>query len=168
MLVDLGDLLDDAEDGFEVPAVLEHADEDVFEVLLEEVLGLLRCLVLPLDDLVPDGPAELDHLDDEVQHCLRLARHHQRHRLQLPLRLALGDLQGQRVVLLLVLDDPQQDCEGFVEVDPNERLEVGLVGGFGEVVREDGEEVAEVLKVVCLFVEPADEDEDGLLDDWQR
>ena len=66
MLVDLGDLLDDAEDGFEVPAVLKHADEDVLKVLLEEVLGLLRCLVLPLDDLVPDGPPELDHLDDEV------------------------------------------------------------------------------------------------------
>lgn len=66
VLVDLSDLLDDAQDCLKVTAVFEHTDEDCLEVFLEEVFGLLRCLVLPLDDLVPDGSAELHDLDDEV------------------------------------------------------------------------------------------------------
>lgn len=66
VLVDLGDLLDDAQDGLKVAAVLEHGYEDGFEVFFEEVFGLLRGLVLPFDDLVPDGAAELYHLDYEV------------------------------------------------------------------------------------------------------
>lgn len=77
VLVDLSDLLDDAEDGLKVFSVFEHPYKDILQVFLEKILGLLCSFVLPLNDLMPNRPSKLNHLYDEVEHCLCLAGHYQ-------------------------------------------------------------------------------------------
>jgi hypothetical protein len=167
MLVYLCNLLDDAQDGLEVLCVLEHRDEDVLQVLLQEVLGLLGCLVLPLDDFVPDGAAELHHLDDEVENRLCLAGHHERHGLQFVLRLLLCNFKGHFAELLPILYNFGHFRESVIKVDPDQSLEIrsGRIGW--EIVAKDGIEIFEILQLNDLLVESADEDEYRLLDDWK-
>lgn len=70
-------------------------------------------------------------------------------------------------MFFLILNDPQQNCQCLVKVDPNQRLKVGLGGIFGKAVLKDGEKIPEVLEFIGLLIESADEYKNGVLDDRQ-
>ena len=92
MLVDVSYLAEDGEQRLDVAVGRKHADQSVLEVQLEELLGGLAGMVLPLDQLQPYGPPLPRHPHHKLQYRLRLIPHLRRHRQQLPLRLCLGQL----------------------------------------------------------------------------
>ena len=73
MLIDIGHLLGDDYDSLEEPVILKHVDQCGLELIFENELGFLSCLVLPLDDLGPDLHSLLDTENNKVQDISSLA-----------------------------------------------------------------------------------------------
>jgi hypothetical protein len=153
VLVNLCNFLDDAQHSFEVFLVLQHFDEYSLQTDLQEVLGLLRGSMFPLDDLMPDGPAESHHLHDEIENRFRFSGHDEFHPLQFADGLSLCDF-GHCFVAQV------DDLQRFGQADSDEGLLVGGSGLLRVIFFEYFEEMREIGQLTNLLVEVADENED--------
>lgn len=137
MLIDLCDLLDYAQNCLELLGVLQHSDQDCLEMILQEVLRLLSCLVLPLYYLMPNGTAKLHHLNDKIQNRLSLRGHDQRHCFEFILRLFLRDFQYNFCQLIPLFYLFDHHAQGFLHADPQKCLNISSIGRNREIIKKD-------------------------------
>ena len=139
VLIDLCYLLDYTQYCLKLLCVLQHSNEDCFEVVFQEILRLLSCFMLPLYYLMPYWTTKLNNLNDKIQNCFSFRGHNQWHCLQFILRLFLSNFQHDFRNLTPLFYHFNHHNQCFLHTDPQKCLYVNSIRRNRKVILKNNE-----------------------------
>ena len=90
MLLNVSNLFNNWDHCLKTAEIFEHSYKYTLQPHLQDIFGLLSSPMLPLNDLMPNGDAQFDHLHYKIQNIDRLGSRVQLHCIQLVFSLLLS------------------------------------------------------------------------------